>query len=45
MSGLELGGLIPLLEKGKTLGGFQGRICGVGERISMVLASGLLSRA
>jgi len=41
MSGMELGGLIPLLEKGKGLGGFHGRIAGVGERIGMVLAAGL----
>ena len=40
MSGTELGGLIPLLEKGKGLEGFQGRIPGVGERISLVLDSG-----
>lgn len=43
MSGMELGGLIPLLEKGKGLGGFEMRISGVGERIAMVLASGLPS--
>lgn len=37
MSGLELGGLVPLLEQGKGLGGFARRIPGVGERIRLVL--------
>ncbi len=40
LSGLELGGLIPLLEKGKRLEGFDRRIPGVGERIEMVLKAG-----
>ena len=42
LSGMELGSLIPLLEQGKGLDGFQTRIIGVGERIGMVLDSGLL---
>jgi hypothetical protein len=40
MSGLELGSLIPLLEQGKALDGFEPRIAGVGERIALVLRSG-----
>lgn len=40
LSGIELGGLIPLLEQGKNLTGFSPRIPGVGERIGMVLDRG-----
>jgi len=42
LSGMELGGLIPLLEEGKVLGGFRSPIPGIGERIARVLDSGVV---